>query len=90
MKTTKRTFLASNKLNEVKNKLEDTDVQNQLVSVLEKINLRGTFEINQDVNDLADYNSAEMLEIKEKLAKKTLVLTCRLSKRKNLFIRIAF
>ena len=37
MKTTKTTFLASNKLNEVKNKLEDTDVQNQLVSVLEKI-----------------------------------------------------
>lgn len=70
MKTTKTTFLASNKLNEVKNKLEDTDVQNQLVSVLEKINLRGTFEINQDVNDLADYNSAEKLEIKEKLAKK--------------------
>lgn len=65
MKTTKTTFLASNKLNEVKNKLEDTDVQNQLVSVLEKINLKGTFEINQDVNDLADYHSAEKLEIKE-------------------------
>ena len=59
------TFLASNKLNEVKNQLEDTDVKNQLVSVLEKINLRGAFEINQDVNDLADYHSAEMLEIKE-------------------------
>lgn len=66
MKTTKTTFLASNKLNEVKNKLEDTDVQNQLVSVLEKINLRGTFEINQDVNDLADYNSSEKLEFKHK------------------------
>ena len=70
MKTTTTTFLASNKLNEVKNRLEDTDIQGQLVSVLEKINLKGTFEINQDVNDLADYHSAEMLEIKEKLAKK--------------------
>lgn len=70
MKTTKTTFLASNKLNEVKNKLEDTDVQNQLVSVLEKINLKGTFKINQDVNDLADSYSTEILKIKEKLAKK--------------------
>ena len=41
MKTTKTTFLASNKLNEVKNKLEDTDVQNQLVSVSEKIQAEG-------------------------------------------------
>lgn len=57
MKTTTTTFLASNKLNEVKNRLEDTDIQGQLVSVLEKINLKGTFEINQDVNDLADYHS---------------------------------
>lgn len=36
MKKTTTTFLASNKLNEVKNQLEYTDVQIQLISVLEK------------------------------------------------------
>lgn len=65
MKTTIKNFSDSHKLNKVKEHLEDTDIQNQLVSVLEKINLKGTFEINQDVNILADYHSAEMLEIKE-------------------------
>lgn len=65
MKTTIKNFSASHKLNKVKEHLEDTDIQNQLVSVLEKINLKGTFEINQDVNNLADCHSAEMLEIKE-------------------------
>ena len=65
MKTTIKNFSASHELNEVKEHLEDTDIQNQLVSVLEKINLKGTFEINKDVNNLADYHSTEMLEIKE-------------------------
>ena len=36
MKTTIKNFSASHKLNEVKEHLEDTDIQNQLVSVLEK------------------------------------------------------
>ena len=70
MKTTTKSFLASNKLNEVKNQLEDKHLQSKLVSVLDKINLRETFEMNQDINDLADSYSTDNLEVKEKLSKK--------------------
>ena len=70
MKKTTKSFLASNKINEVKNQLDDKHLQSKLVSVLDKINLRGTFEMNQDVNDLADSYSTDNLEVKEKLSKK--------------------
>ena len=70
MKKTTKSFLASNKSNEVKNQLDDKHLQSKLVSVLDKINLRGTFEMNQDVNDLADSYSTDNLEVKEKLSKK--------------------
>lgn len=69
MKKTTKSFLASNKINEVKNQLDDKHLQSKLVSVLDKINLRGTFEMNQDVNDLADSYSTDNLEVKEKLSK---------------------